>query len=277
MGLYEFYARDYDPVTGVWLSQDTYRGTNSIPSSLHRYQYGYNNPSNYIDEYGHFPWLAVGIAAVVVIVGGAIIYDAITDNESDHNDDHNNDNETYCSTTSSGYDRCKAGEYARNYGTPDNYNEDYATYDGIGGNCTNFVSQVLKAGGLDFVGEPGDGGYGSSWYYQGPNIPERTPSWTGVEELYNHMQYWSDQGERFKRISDPHDLEVGDVISIWKKPIDENSEATPSHTMIVSDKDADNIYVASNTRHYSREAWFGDDGKMQSLENNYEFRYFKVK
>ena len=26
MGLYEFYARDYDPVNGVWLTQDSYRG-----------------------------------------------------------------------------------------------------------------------------------------------------------------------------------------------------------------------------------------------------------
>lgn len=53
MGLYEFYARDYDPVAGVWLTQDIYRGSKQIPLSLHRYQYVHNNPVNLIDQYGY--------------------------------------------------------------------------------------------------------------------------------------------------------------------------------------------------------------------------------
>ncbi|WP_298814483.1 RHS repeat-associated core domain-containing protein, partial [uncultured Chloroflexus sp.] len=43
-GLYEFYARHYDPDTGTWLTQDPYRGQIRDPRSLHRYQYVYNSP-----------------------------------------------------------------------------------------------------------------------------------------------------------------------------------------------------------------------------------------
>ncbi len=52
MGLYEFYARDYDPVTSTWLSQDSYRGETDIPSTLHRYQYVSNNPVSSYDLFG---------------------------------------------------------------------------------------------------------------------------------------------------------------------------------------------------------------------------------
>lgn len=51
-GLYHFYARDYDPIVGVWMQQDTYRGQIREPKSLHRYGYVENNPSNFTDWYG---------------------------------------------------------------------------------------------------------------------------------------------------------------------------------------------------------------------------------
>lgn len=52
-GLYEFYARHYDPDTGTWMSQDPYRGQLSDPQSLHRYGYVEGNPVNYWDVYGY--------------------------------------------------------------------------------------------------------------------------------------------------------------------------------------------------------------------------------
>lgn len=51
-GLYEFYARAYDPFTGVWLQQDIYRGTRMDPMTLHRYGYVKNSPITYYDVYG---------------------------------------------------------------------------------------------------------------------------------------------------------------------------------------------------------------------------------
>lgn len=51
--LYYFGARHYDPIVGVWLTQDIYRGQLDVPLSLHRYGYVHNNPVNYIDPYGY--------------------------------------------------------------------------------------------------------------------------------------------------------------------------------------------------------------------------------
>lgn len=53
MGVYEFFARAYDYDTGTWLTQDIYRGTLTIPQSLHRLVYVENNPVSYYDWYGY--------------------------------------------------------------------------------------------------------------------------------------------------------------------------------------------------------------------------------
>lgn len=52
--LLHFYARDYDPLHGVWMQQDSYRGSILEPRSLHRYQYVYNNPVSYRDPTGYW-------------------------------------------------------------------------------------------------------------------------------------------------------------------------------------------------------------------------------
>lgn len=49
---YDFGARNYDPGTGSWTSQDPFRGTLDDPTSLHRYSYVGANPVNYVDMYG---------------------------------------------------------------------------------------------------------------------------------------------------------------------------------------------------------------------------------
>jgi RHS repeat-associated protein len=52
-----FGARHYDPGAGVWVTQDTYRGTPRNPKSLHRMSYVEGNPANLLDAYGY---LAIG-------------------------------------------------------------------------------------------------------------------------------------------------------------------------------------------------------------------------
>ena len=47
-----------------------------------------------------------------------------------------------------GYDRDKACQYAQRYAY--NYNPNYKDYNAVGGDCANFVSQCLIAGGLNF-------------------------------------------------------------------------------------------------------------------------------
>lgn len=63
-GLYYLNARYYDPVTGRFLSQDTYRGEDSDPGSWWLYAYCVNNPIGYTDPSGHFIETAVDIASI---------------------------------------------------------------------------------------------------------------------------------------------------------------------------------------------------------------------
>jgi hypothetical protein len=52
MGTYYFGARDYDPSTGTWLTQDPYRGPHSRPAALHRYMYADDSPITLVDRNG---------------------------------------------------------------------------------------------------------------------------------------------------------------------------------------------------------------------------------
>lgn len=52
MDLVYFGARHYEPKTGTWTTQDTYRGNISNPRSLHRTMYNYSTPINYVDWQG---------------------------------------------------------------------------------------------------------------------------------------------------------------------------------------------------------------------------------
>lgn len=72
------------------------------------------------------------------------------------------------------YDRQSAVAYAKKWALDKNPSFNY--FDDLGGDCTNFVSQCLLAGGviMNF-----DKYYG--WFYK--NSFDRSPSWTGVEYL----------------------------------------------------------------------------------------------
>ena len=65
-GLYYYNARYYDPENARFLTQDTYRGENDQPDTLHLYAYCKNNPINYTDPTGHF-------AFAIPIIGGVVI------------------------------------------------------------------------------------------------------------------------------------------------------------------------------------------------------------
>ena len=59
-GLYYCNARYYDPAYGRFLTQDTYRGEQTDPQTLHLYTYCANDPVNYTDPSGHWV-LSVGV------------------------------------------------------------------------------------------------------------------------------------------------------------------------------------------------------------------------
>ncbi len=76
-GQYYLNARYYDPGTGRFLSEDTYRGDVNEPDTLHLYAYCANNPINYVDPSGHdaivlksnFVAPFIGHMAVLIQVG----------------------------------------------------------------------------------------------------------------------------------------------------------------------------------------------------------------
>ena len=77
-GLYYYNARYYDPKNARFLTQDTYRGENDQPDTLHLYAYCANNPINYVDPTGHFVWVlpalfsSMSAASVASFLGGAM-------------------------------------------------------------------------------------------------------------------------------------------------------------------------------------------------------------
>lgn len=61
-GLYYLNSRYYNPEDGRFITEDTYTGEYSEPSSLHLYAYCQNNPVNNTDPTGNFPWAIVSAA-----------------------------------------------------------------------------------------------------------------------------------------------------------------------------------------------------------------------
>lgn len=76
------------------------------------------------------------------------------------------------------YNREKAIAYAHRWAYK--RNPSYLNFDLLGGDCTNFASQVLYAGSGVMNDTPTFG-----WYYR--SSFDRTPSWTGVEYFYQFL------------------------------------------------------------------------------------------
>lgn len=82
------------------------------------------------------------------------------------------------------YNRTAARDYLNQYTRTPNAN--YTDFSGYGGDCTNFVSQMLRAGGMTMTpkkNNPAD----DSWYYYGAAWGNRTSSWTAAD---NFRTYW---------------------------------------------------------------------------------------
>ena len=111
------------------------------------------------------------------------------------------------------YDRVKAVEYAKKWAYDRNPN--YYNFNELGGDCTNFISQCLFNGCsiMNYTNVYG-------WYYK--NLNDRSPAWTGVNELRNFLI--NNNGENgivgngngpFARISNLTNAQIGDVIQLY--------------------------------------------------------------
>lgn len=122
-------------------------------------------------------------------------------------------------------------------------NRDYRNFENAGiqgGDCTNFVSQALKAGG--WPSEQGWYRSDTNWWYDFSFVqPGQSWTWINADYFFNFIH----NRPRARTIGRVADLVPGDVISVDLDPQDNNGM---DHTMLVSKKSNDGtIYVAYHT------------------------------
>jgi len=144
------------------------------------------------------------------------------------------------------YNRNEAIEYASKWAYK--RNPIYYNFDNVGGDCTSFVSQCIFAGSkvMNYKKYLG-------WYYS--SINDRSPSWSGVEFLYNFLITNKGVGPR-AILSNIKDIQIGDIIQLKFRGMN-----VFSHSLFVVNRDQNKIFIASHT----------DDSYNRNLETyNYE-------
>ena len=134
------------------------------------------------------------------------------------------------------YNRIKALEYAKKWAY--SRNPQYYNFDNVGGDCTNFISQCIYQG-ANIMNYTKDFG----WYYINAN--NKSPSWSGVEYLYNFLVNNKEQGPYGKQ-TNIEEIQIGDIAQL---SFDGNKFA---HTLLITDIDErkeglDKIKIASHT------------------------------
>ncbi|WP_230885290.1 amidase domain-containing protein [Streptomyces spinoverrucosus] len=139
--------------------------------------------------------------------------------------------------TAGGYDYKAMAAYAEKYWT--NYNPDYPDFNGqgAGGDCTNFVSQSLKAGGWKHV--PGYVYDYTRWF---GNADIQSHSFVGV----NEWSWFALNSKRVTSLANVYQMDVGDVLQI-----DFDKDGSKDHTMIVTYRSRQGVpyltYHSTNT------------------------------
>lgn len=102
------------------------------------------------------------------------------------------------------YDRAAVVTYARKWAM--SRNPAYYNFEKIGGDCTNFASQSIFAGARIMNYTPTFG-----WYYR--SSYDRSPSWTGVEYLYNFLVNNKSVGPYGHAVSQ-NEVQPGDIVQL---------------------------------------------------------------
>ncbi len=165
--------------------------------------------------------------------------------------------------TSSSYSRSKAVTYAVKYAL--NYNPNYPDYNGAtGGDCTNYISQCLYAGGI----KQHYGTYGSynSWYFKSDR--DRSGSWTKASYFQKYI-HGNNSKISATFPSSWYGVEEGDIIQI----VPSNSA---THSMIITGV----VYSSATTRSDLLICCHTSDKKNVSFNANFsgrEYAYYHIK
>lgn len=123
------------------------------------------------------------------------------------------------------YDRISAIQYARRWAL--SRNPKFQDYEEWGGNCTNYISQCVNAGGI-----PMDS-YGDNvmkkWYWYSDK--KRTPSWTAAQPFFEYFTRNNNDNTNnfgvYAAESNYEEMELGDIVQLIK-------DGKAYHTMIIT-------------------------------------------
>ena len=151
------------------------------------------------------------------------------------------DEQTVSATAAHPYDRTVARQYMLSY--VGKRNGDFKAYDDYGGNCMNFGSQVLLAGGIPMDEQGGD-----KWYWYGQNTLDL--SWINVGKFYSYAR----DNRGYGLVADPeanyYTGDVGDILIL-------GPDGGHNHTTVISGivRDAAgqtvDYLLCSNTTNYT--------------------------
>lgn len=130
-----------------------------------------------------------------------------------------------------GYNRPAALEYAEAWALK--RNPAYLNFETMGGDCTNFTSQCLYAGSRVMNPTKTFG-----WYYY--SAADRTPSWTGVEYLFQFLIKNKSVGPYAAEV-DASGVEPGDIVQLGR------ADGSFYHSPFIVAVRGGEIYVAAHS------------------------------
>jgi hypothetical protein len=121
-------------------------------------------------------------------------------------------------TVRASYDYSDMAKYAEKHWK--NYNSSYRKFNDVGGDCTNFISQALRAGGW----KNDTGWYKSykNWWYNSSN---QTTSWVNV----NYWASFALHSDRAYNLDNVYKLGIGDILQM-----DFTGNRSKDHSMITT-------------------------------------------
>ena len=129
------------------------------------------------------------------------------------------------------YDRSAAVAYAERWAL--SRNPAYYNFDALGGDCTNFASQCLLAGGAPMNRTPELG-----WFYE--SLSQRSAAWTSVNYLYRFLVNNHGVGPGAVETTKEQML-PGDLIQLA------NADGIFYHSLVVLSPSLPDLYVAAHT------------------------------
>ncbi|MDK2964409.1 MULTISPECIES: amidase domain-containing protein [Lacrimispora] len=144
------------------------------------------------------------------------------------------------------YSYSDAVSYANKYYK--NYNSNYPDWNSAGGDCANFISQCLYAGGKSMKGTPGTKKAAdnfANWFSKGTsqNVKNVSSTWRGADAFRN---YWQTNASSYKKFTSVNSTSFsygykGDAVSLL------NSNGRAYHTMIIVGYSSPDFTLAAHT------------------------------